>query len=96
MKQRKCDNCNVWNTDSIRCEACNHPLIAEELHREFVEHLDKEFDNKEKSKFEIFVNKMKESSNVLVKGTYYFFFSLWTIYMFIVSVFVFIIATTPG
>jgi len=96
MKQQKCDSCQHWNINKSRCEKCNHPLIASEYNKDYKTKIAKEDADKEPSKFELFLKKMEHSNNVLIKGAYYFLFSIWTIYMFILSIFVLLAAATPG
>jgi len=96
MKQRKCPKCGHWNQDEHQCTECGYALTARLLHDEYIEKLEKEDSEKAPSKIEIWLNQLKQHDNVLVRMFYYVLFSIWSIYMFIVSVFVFIIATTPG
>jgi hypothetical protein len=96
MKEQKCSNCKQWNKDAARCIHCGAPLIAEEINKDFKKKLDEEFDNKPETKFDKLTRRMKNSPHVLVRGAYYFLFSVWSIYMFFVSIFVFLAAATPG
>jgi uncharacterized membrane protein YvbJ len=96
MKEQKCSHCKQWNVDAARCVQCGAPLIAEEINKDYKKKLDEEFDSKPDTKFDILTKRMKNSPYVLVRGSYYFLFSVWSIYMFFVSVFVFLAAATPG
>lgn len=96
MKEQKCNKCKQWNQNVKRCVYCDEPLVAEEINKDFKKKIDLDFENKPKTKFDLLTIRMKNSPNILVKGTYYFLFSIWSIYMFFVSVFVFLAAATPG
>ncbi len=96
MKEQKCGQCKKWNKDAKRCIFCNAPLTAEESNKDYRKKIEKEFAEKPLTKFDKLTLKMKSSPNIFVRGTYYFLFSLWSIYMFFVSIFVFLAAATPG
>ena len=96
MKEQKCSQCGHWNKNAEFCVSCEHPLTSEGLNKAYQKKIIKEDKEKKESKFFIFLEKMRTSKNILVKGTYYVLFSIWSIYMFFVSIIVFIAATTPG
>lgn len=96
MKEQKCSKCGKWNQNEIVCINCGFPLTAKGLNEAYKAKIIKEDNEKKESKFFLFLEKMKTSKNIIVKGTYYLLFSIWSIYMFFVSIVVFIAATTPG
>ncbi len=96
MKEQKCSQCKTWNTNEKRCTNCNAPLVSEEVNKDYRELIDREDALKPATKAEILFGKMKQSSNPLVKGLYYFLFSVSTVYFFLVSIVLYMVAAMPG
>ncbi|MCB9188776.1 MAG: hypothetical protein H6599_05795 [Flavobacteriales bacterium] len=96
MKQIKCPNCKQWNENVARCTNCNTALVAEELNKEYRQKIEAEDAAKEEGKAFKYFQSLKDSKFLLVRLTYQFLFGIWTVYMFFVAVFTWIIATTVG
>ncbi|MCB9196671.1 MAG: class I tRNA ligase family protein [Flavobacteriales bacterium] len=96
MKLQKCPKCKTWNQNATRCEQCGTALVADELNKEYREKIEQEDANKEESKVFKYFQSMRTSKYLAVRITYSILFSLWSVYMFFVAVFTWIIATTVG
>lgn len=96
MKQIKCPNCKQWNENVSRCTFCDTALVAEELNREYRQMIEAEDSAKEDEKAFKYFQSLKTSKYMLVRMTYQVLFSIWSVYMFFVAVFTWIIATTVG
>lgn len=96
MKQQKCPNCKEWNENASRCIHCDTPLTAAELNIEYRKKIEKDDASKEESKAFIYFQGLKTSKYLGVRVIYQVLFSLWSVYMFFVAVFTWIIATTVG
>ena len=94
--ERKCGNCQTWNIDRDYCSQCGVIISAELKGR--IEHEKKEeaIRNAPKEKFEIFLEKWKGSSNILLKGLYYICYSIAFIFFSIAGLFAYMAAAANG
>lgn len=96
MKQQKCPNCKQWNENAKRCVHCDTALIAEEINREYREKIEREDAAKDPGKMLLYFQGMKTSKFLAVRILYQILFSIWSVYMFFVAIFTWLIATTVG
>ncbi|CAG5086648.1 hypothetical protein [Parvicella tangerina] len=96
MKQIKCPKCKFWNENVTRCSQCNTALAAEELNREYRKQIEAEDAAKEDGKAFKYFQSLKVSKYLFVRIIYQVLFGIWSVYMFFVAVFTWIIATTVG
>ena len=94
--ERKCRKCNTWNTDNDFCTNCNAPLSPQEIRKAEVAELERKEADKPKDKVDLFLEKMKDSRYILVRGLYYICFSLWAAFMAVLAFFLWLVAATPG
>jgi uncharacterized membrane protein YvbJ len=76
MIERKCLKCGVWNNDEDYCKSCAEPLSPKALDKVREDRIAEEERNKVPSKTEVFLLKVKKSRFLLVRWTYYFFYSI--------------------
>jgi len=93
---QKCPKCNTWNENCDYCSQCNHVLNYELIRKAEIQKQEREEANKKKDAIDIFLHRMKHSRYILVKGIFYFFYSVWFVFAAIVSFFVALIAAGPG
>lgn len=93
---RKCSKCDYWTQNSDNCGNCGAPINTLKIGR--AEILDKKRiqEQVEKSKFELWLLKLKSSDNIFVKMFFYSAYGLWPIYSAIVSFIMFLITTAAG
>lgn len=96
MKQQKCPNCKQWNQNATRCVHCDTALVAEELNKEYKQKIDNEDAAKKEGKVFLYFQSLKTSKYLLARACYQVLFAIWSVYMFIVAVLTWIIATTIG
>jgi len=80
MANRKCLECGEWNKDLDYCSNCNSPISAEAQSKAWTEQVQKEDAEKPKDKFDLFLERVSVHKNPLVRWTYLFFYSLWSIF----------------
>jgi Na+/melibiose symporter-like transporter len=93
---QKCPSCHTWNENRDYCSNCNHLLNYEIARKLEIEKKEVQEANREKDAIDNLIHRMKNSRFILVKGIFYFFYSIWFIFAAIVSFFVAIIAAGPG
>ena len=94
--KRKCASCNTWNNDEDYCTVCNttlSPIIIENIREEEREEIRR---NKPPTKLDIFIEKWKNSSNILIKGSYYILYTIGFIFFSIAGFFAWLAATPNG
>lgn len=86
----------TWNNGSDYCSHCN-TLLNSEMIRE-IENEQKKvaLANRPSSKIDIFISEVKNSNNILVKGIYYVFHSIWFVFVSIVTFLMAFVALGPG
>lgn len=93
--ERKCLSCNTWNKDNDYCVSCGEvisPVIIEE-------NREKEREKqryKPPTKFEIFLDKWKNSKYFLLKAIYYVLYTIGFIFFTIASFFAWLAASPNG
>jgi len=92
---QKCPSCHTWNENRDYCSNCNHLLNYEIARKLEIEKKEVQEANREKDAIDNLIHRMKNSRFIL-KGIFYFFYSIWFIFAAIVSFFVAIIAAGPG
>jgi hypothetical protein len=95
--ERKCATCGRWNKGEIEyCSFCNAPISPEKiiasraLEREEVE------SQKPLDKIDVYLKKLKEHPNFIVRILFRIIYSTWVVFMLIVSAIVYVVALTPG
>jgi hypothetical protein len=96
MKQQKCPNCKKWNENASRCLYCDTALVAEELNKEYRQKIEAEDEAKEDGKAFKYFQSLKTSKYLAVRALYQVLFAVWSVYMFLVAIFTWLIATTVG
>jgi len=94
--ERKCTNCGTWNQQNDFCVQCNAPISPKEIQKVNVAKRETIINNKPKSKLDLFIVKVKNSTNPFVIVAYKTVSFLWFIYMAILSFFLWFIALGPG
>jgi len=94
--ERKCPNCATWSTNQDFCPSCEQAISSSAIS---VVEEQKRIDtiaNRPPTKLDIIVDRMKYSKYWLVRVGFYIGFSVWTMFMLILSFFMWLIALTPG
>ena len=81
MLQIKCKSCKTWNVDVDYCINCNAVISMEEEARLEDEVIAEAIRNKPKSKLDLVIEKYKNHPNIIVKGIFYIFYSVYFIVM---------------
>lgn len=96
MAQRKCSKCQHWNEGKDYCEKCQTALSAKAMSEERDLLRVEAEKNKPKDKLQLWIEKIKNHKNLLVRLTYNFLYSIWAIYMGFVAFFVWLTIGTNG
>jgi hypothetical protein len=91
-----CPKCHTWNDNKDYCEKCDHLLNHEIARKIEVEKQEAKEANRELDAVDLFLHKVKNSRFIIVRGFYYFFYSIWFLFTAIVSLGVAIVAAGPG
>lgn len=94
--ERKCHKCSTWNTDNDFCTNCGEAISPKEVLKKEQVQKDLKAQLIPKGKVDVLLNKFKNSKNPFVKVLYVVCFSLWTIYMAIMTFFLWFVALGPG
>lgn len=95
--QRKCPQCNTWNTEGeINCKSCGTTLDVSTKLKEDHEAGERKRIALPKTKFDHFVDRIAKSNNPFIKVAYVFIKTVWFIYWVILSIFLWMVAATPG
>ena len=80
MLQIKCRKCKTWNDGGDYCSNCGAVISMEEEERIEIE-IKKEIErNKPKDKFELLVEKYKHHDNLILRGIFYIFYSIYLVF----------------
>lgn len=80
MLQIKCRKCKTWNDGGDYCKKCNAVISMEEEERLDIE-VKKEIErNKPKDKIELFIEKYKNHNNLILRGIFYIFYSVYLLF----------------
>lgn len=93
--ERKCGNCGEWNTVSV-CTSCGSELDPKKIRVQKIRAVQEEKKLEPKLKMDIFFAKWKATRNPFLKLGYWIGYSIWTIYMGIISFILLFIAWGPG
>ena len=80
MVERKCTNCKTWNQDVDYCINCNAVISLKEEERIETEIKIEIERNKPKDKIDLFVEKYKNHPNLIVRGIFYIFYSVYLVF----------------
>ena len=94
--ERKCGNCQTWNTDRNYCLECGGIISAELKDKLDFKKKEEAIRNAPKTKFEVFLEKWKDSSNFILKGLYYICYSIAFIFFSIAGLFAYLAAAANG
>tara|TARA_B100000767_G_C19708365_1_gene511611 strand:- start:501 stop:791 length:291 start_codon:yes stop_codon:yes gene_type:complete len=93
--ERKCNNCGNWSDFDI-CSNCGFDLNPKRIRVKKIREQKEKKKAEAPEKLEAFLAKWKGAKNPFLKITYWIGYSVWTIYMGILSIIAFIIAWGPG
>lgn len=93
--ERKCTQCGSWNNVDV-CESCGADLNPKRNRVQKIREIQQKKSQEELPKLEQFLLKWKNTKNPFLKATYWIGYSVWTIYMAILSVIAFLAAWGPG
>jgi Zn ribbon nucleic-acid-binding protein len=96
MSRKKCPKCNTWNENQEECTNCGHLLNYWKQREVSIAENEKVRAEALNDKLDDFVEAWKNSRWWILKGLYYFFYSIWFSLMAIVSFIVMIVAALPG
>tara|TARA_B110000285_G_scaffold116912_1_gene132509 strand:+ start:307 stop:600 length:294 start_codon:yes stop_codon:yes gene_type:complete len=94
--ERKCGNCEAWNIDKDYCSECGVIISAELKDKLTYEKKEEAIRNAPKDKFEIFLEKWKASSNLLLTALYYICYSIAFIFFSIAGLLAYLAAAVNG
>lgn len=94
--ERKCTNCGTWNRNNDFCTQCAKAISPKELQKIDVVKKEKVARNARKGRLDLFVEKVKTSTNPFVIVLYKTVSFIWFVYMAILSFFLWFIAAGPG
>ncbi len=90
--ERKCKTCNTWNKDNDNCTNCGALISPSRLREIFIKKRNKRNENLPPDKFDVFLNKWKNSNNLLLKGLYYIFYSILSVFFGIAFLIAYLVA----
>lgn len=93
--ERKCPSCGSWNIDST-CSSCGKELDPKKLRIEKIKEVRKKKELEPTPKLDAFFIQWKATKNPIYKGLYWIAYSIWSIYMGILSFILLFIAWGPG
>lgn len=96
LVSKLCKKCNNWSTNQDFCPYCGNLLNHQTIRNLEIKKKEELAANREKDAIDLFIFRMRNSRFIVVKGIFYFFYSIWFIFAAIVSFFVAIIAAGPG
>ncbi|MCB9224041.1 MAG: hypothetical protein H6582_07705 [Crocinitomicaceae bacterium] len=76
MIERKCTKCGTWNKDEDHCTSCGAALSPKAIDQEKEIKRKEEEANKQPSKFDLFLEKSKNSKFWIVRVGYYIMYSV--------------------
>lgn len=96
MRKILCFNCHQWSTQSDRCEHCQ-TILSRELKEKIKEEEELRLNPpKPPSKFKLFIERLKNSKNPVIKVIYYILLSIYLFYIGIMMVIMYIISMVTG
>lgn len=76
MIERKCLACGTWNKDEDLCTHCSNPISPDAIISEKEKKRKEEEAKIQPDKFDVFLDKTKNSKYLLVRLGYYFLYSI--------------------
>ncbi|MGV6861752.1 MAG: hypothetical protein ACWA41_08255 [Putridiphycobacter sp.] len=80
MLQIKCRKCKTWNDGGDYCVNCGAVISMKEEERLSIKKKKEEALNQPKDKFTLFIEKYKNHPNILIKGIFYIFYSVYMVF----------------
>lgn len=93
--ERKCNNCGAWNTVDT-CSSCGTDLNPKRVRIKKIRAVQEEKEAQGLPKLEQFLLNWKNTKNPLFKMTYWIGYSVWVVYMAVLSFIAFMAAWGPG
>lgn len=95
--ERKCSSCGKWNNGAIEnCIFCDAPISPKKI----IETREKERKaseaNEPLGKIDIYLKGLKEHPNFFIRILFNIVYSVWVVFMLIISAVVYFVALTPG
>lgn len=94
--QIKCSQCGQWNSDVEVCNNCGNALSLKKIEEKRLEIHKKKDQFRTPNSFDLFLEKMAQHPNPVVKVVYYFLYSVWAVLMALVAGILYLVAGTPG
>lgn len=94
--ERKCTNCNTWSSNQDYCPKCGQAISSLAIGKEEEQNRITVIANRPPTKLDVLVEDMKHSKYWIVRAFFHVGYSIWTLFMLILSFFMWIIALTPG
>lgn len=87
----------MWNVGDIDlCKFCNNPISPKVI----IKNREKERINKENNKpldsVDLYLKKLKQHPNIIVRTMFFIVYSVWVIFMVVISIIVYCVALIPG
>jgi ribosomal protein L37E len=92
----KCPKCKTWNDDKDYCTHCGHLLNFQILRAQEAEQKRQAEANRPKDKWDIFIDKIKNSDRWIDKIIYYVIQSVWFLIIAIATLGLAFVAFGPG
>lgn len=93
--ERKCHSCGSWNTEDV-CTNCKADLNPKKIRVNKIREVQLKKAQDEPPRLEKALAKWENSKNPFLKMTYWIGYSVWMVYMGILSLIAFMIAWGPG
>tara|TARA_B100001769_G_C21580525_1_gene328332 strand:- start:118 stop:408 length:291 start_codon:yes stop_codon:yes gene_type:complete len=95
LVERKCLGCGEWISNDI-CEKCGLDSNPKRVRIQKIRAVQTKKEEQQPPRLELFLQKWKNTKNPFFKSTYWIGYSVWFIYMAILSFFALIVAWGPG
>ncbi len=93
--ERKCSKCGAWNKLDV-CSGCGNELNPKRIRIQKIREAQEKKSQEEPSRLEKVLENWKRTNNPFLKLAYWIGYSVWVVYMAILSFIAFIIAWGPG
>lgn len=93
--ERKCSSCGEWNSKDI-CAFCGQDLNPKRVRIKKIREVKNKKEAEVPPKLEVFLLRWKETRNPVLKVLYWLGYSIWFLYMAILSAIAFLVAWGPG
>ncbi len=95
LVERKCLGCGTWVSTDV-CPKCGLNTNPKKIRVDKIREIKSKKEAQNSSRLELILKKWKNTKNPFFKMSYWIGYSIWLIYMAILSFFAFIIAWGPG